>query len=420
MSIEGAASRRTRCQMKVEERQGDGEAPSDGHGGGAKSAESCMLRLLSAVASGLQAGREKGDPTERGLQVTLEDAELWRKFQHITNEMIVTKNGRRMFPVLKVSVSGLDPNSMYSFLLDFMPADGCRWKFVNGEWVAAGRAEACSEGRSHTGVYIHPDSPNFGAHWMKAAVTFNRVKLTNQVNEEGQILVKSLHKYEPHLHIVSVGSRQRLVSNVSFQETQFIAVTAYQNEEITALKIKYNPFAKAFLDAKHRNIGGQGLPEPKEARVGFPPCHIHSTAIGAMVTQEDTHLIPALTCRNARTIQMFRCCQMAGAPPPSPQLTTPLHHSLLLLTVPASILVCGRLAAVRSVPPVLRVLSSKDRSVARTSCSRTAAAELAVRCGLLGPPILSKKQPHWLNRIQLQRADVSFQLKHDLSIFMCI
>lgn len=92
-----------------------------------------------------------------------------------------------MFPVLKVSVSGLDPSSMYSFLLDFVPADGCRWKFVNGEWVAAGRAEGRSEGRGHGSIYIHPDSPNFGAHWMKAAVTFNKVKLTNKVNGGGQV-----------------------------------------------------------------------------------------------------------------------------------------------------------------------------------------------------------------------------------------
>ncbi|XP_062270825.1 T-box transcription factor TBX19 [Scomber scombrus] len=236
------------------------------------SAERCMSRLLSAVESELQAGREKGDPTERELRVTLEDAELWRKFQHITNEMIVTKNGRRMFPVLKVSVSGLDPSSMYSFLLDFVPADGCRWKFVNGEWVAAGRAEGRGEGRGHGGIYIHPDSPNFGAHWMKAAVTFNKVKLTNKVNGGGQIMLNSLHKYEPQLHIVCVGSRHRLVSNVSFKETQFIAVTAYQNEEITALKIKYNPFAKAFLDAKERIPGGRGLTESSESRVGIQPC----------------------------------------------------------------------------------------------------------------------------------------------------
>lgn len=177
-----------------------------------------------------------------------------------------------MFPVLKVSVSGLDPSSMYSFLLDFVPADGCRWKFVNGEWVAAGRAETRSDSRGHGGIYIHPDSPNFGAHWMKAPVSFNRVKLTNKVNGDGQIMLNSLHKYEPQLHIVCVGSRHRLVSNVSFRETQFIAVTAYQNEEITALKIKYNPFAKAFLDAKERNPAGRVLQEAPESRVGIQPC----------------------------------------------------------------------------------------------------------------------------------------------------
>uniref|UniRef100_UPI0037E98E92 T-box transcription factor TBX19-like n=1 Tax=Semicossyphus pulcher TaxID=241346 RepID=UPI0037E98E92 len=270
--------------MKVEGLQEDGESASDRGGVGRSSvaaaaaacspgsAERCMSRLLSAVESELQAGREKGDPTERELRVTLEEAELWRKFQHITNEMIVTKNGRRMFPVLKVSVSGLDPSSMYSFLLDFVPADGCRWKFVNGEWVAAGRAEGRGEGRGQGGIYIHPDSPNFGAHWMKAAVTFNKVKLTNKVNGGGQIMLNSLHKYEPQLHIVCVGSRHRLVSNVSFKETQFIAVTAYQNEEITALKIKYNPFAKAFLDAKERNPGGRSLPESLESRAGIQPC----------------------------------------------------------------------------------------------------------------------------------------------------
>ncbi|XP_041834361.1 T-box transcription factor TBX19 [Melanotaenia boesemani] len=268
--------------MKVEGLQEDGESssvPSADRTTCPSSTECCMSRLLSAVESELQAGREKGDPTERELRVTLEDAELWRKFQLITNEMIVTKNGRRMFPVLKVSVSGLDPSSMYSFLLDFVPADSCRWKFVNGEWVAAGQAEGRGEARGHGGVYIHPDSPNFGAHWMKAPVSFNKVKLTNKVNGGGQIMLNSLHKYEPQLHIVCVGSRHRLVSNISFKETQFIAVTAYQNEEITALKIKYNPFAKAFLDAKERNPGGRSLPESSE-RVGIQSCWSLCTAGG--------------------------------------------------------------------------------------------------------------------------------------------
>lgn len=88
-----------------------------------------------------------------------------------------------MFPVLKISVTGLDPNAMYSLLLDFVPTDRHRWKYVNGEWVPAGKPEVSS----HSCVYIHPDSPNFGAHWMKAPISFSKVKLTNKLNGGGQV-----------------------------------------------------------------------------------------------------------------------------------------------------------------------------------------------------------------------------------------
>lgn len=85
--------------------------------------------------------------------------------------------------MLKVNVSGLDPNAMYSFLLDFVAADNHRWKYVNGEWVPGGKPEP----QAPSCVYIHPDSPNFGAHWMKAPVSFSKVKLTNKLNGGGQV-----------------------------------------------------------------------------------------------------------------------------------------------------------------------------------------------------------------------------------------
>lgn len=47
-----------------------------------------------------------------------------------------------------------------------------------------------------------------------------------------QIMLNSLHKYEPRIHIVRVGGPQRMISSHCFPETQFIAVTAYQNEEV--------------------------------------------------------------------------------------------------------------------------------------------------------------------------------------------
>ncbi|KAL3280966.1 hypothetical protein HHI36_004191 [Cryptolaemus montrouzieri] len=204
--------------------------------------------ILSAVESEITLTKVKGDCTERDLVINLEDRDLWLRFQCYTNEMIVTKNGRRMFPIVKISTSGLDPKAMYTVLLEFVQMDPHRWKYVNGEWVPGGKAEVAPP----NAIYIHPESPNFGAHWMKESISFAKVKLTNKSNGNGQIMLNSLHKYEPRVHLVKVGAEPRRVLTFPFPETQFIAVTAYQNEEVTSLKIKYNPFAKAFLDAKDR------------------------------------------------------------------------------------------------------------------------------------------------------------------------
>ncbi|GAB6029300.1 hypothetical protein CHUAL_005065 [Chamberlinius hualienensis] len=210
-----------------------------------------IKQLLHVADSSLNVGvRTEVEIGDKQHIVTLEGSELWRRFQLLTNEMIVTKNGRRMFPVVSVNIGGLDPGAMYSVLLEFIQIDNHRWKYVNGEWVAGGKAELPSPNT----IYPHPESPNFGAHWMKETLNFSRVKLTNKSNGGGQqIILNSLHRYEPRIHIVKVNTDDPKITTHSFPETRFIAVTAYQNEEVTSLKIKHNPFAKAFLETKNRN-----------------------------------------------------------------------------------------------------------------------------------------------------------------------
>ncbi|EDL79001.1 rCG26687 [Rattus norvegicus] len=91
-------------------------------------------------------------------------------------------------------------------------------------------------------VYMHPDSPNTGAHWMRQEISFGKLKLTNNKgasNNNGQMVVlQSLHKYQPRLHVVEVNedgtedtSQPGRVQTFTFPETQFIAVTAYQNTD---------------------------------------------------------------------------------------------------------------------------------------------------------------------------------------------
>ena len=90
-----------------------------------------------------------------------------------------------MFPVLKLSMEGLDPNSMYSIMLDFVPVDNYKWKFVNGEWSRGGKPESTANSR----IYVHPDSPNFGTHWTKNSIVFSKVKLTNKESTNNQVVI---------------------------------------------------------------------------------------------------------------------------------------------------------------------------------------------------------------------------------------
>ena len=100
-------------------------------------------------------------------------------------------------------------------------------------------------------VYEHPDSPQFGTHWMSQAISFANVKLTNKNQNKNEVVLNSLHKYETRLQIIKLeanSSKENIVKTIEFPVTQFIAVTAYQNVELTKLKISYNPSAKAFKD----------------------------------------------------------------------------------------------------------------------------------------------------------------------------
>jgi brachyury protein len=191
--------------------------------------------------------------------------------------------------------------------------------------VAGGKAEA----PPNNPIYIHPESPNFGAHWMKEPISFAKVKLTNKTNGNGQIMLNSLHKYEPRVHLVRVGTEQRKVVTYPFPETQFIAVTAYQNEEVTSLKIKYNPFAKAFLDAKER-------PDSVYARENssyswFFPNNNYTTSASAytssdryqptMTSNRTTNRVAPYTTQKPLTVPVRPVKNSPPAQTPSPQCT---------------------------------------------------------------------------------------------------
>ncbi|XP_046595278.1 T-box transcription factor TBX20-like [Neodiprion lecontei] len=206
-------------------------------------------------------------PTLPGnVSVSLQNAKLWQQFHAETTEMIITKLGRRMFPSLQLQIEGLERRGRYCLLLEVTPASRRRHKYLGGGgvnggsvnsgrgWTTAGPAEP--QPHVNRRVYLHPDSPATGSHWMQHPVSFNKLKLTNNaVDHHSNVVLTSMHKYIPTVWIVRCDDVSRLTllftqpaSSFCFPETEFIAVTAYQNENITKLKIDNNPFAKGFRE----------------------------------------------------------------------------------------------------------------------------------------------------------------------------
>uniref|UniRef100_A0A3P8ZVN3 T-box transcription factor TBX20 n=1 Tax=Esox lucius TaxID=8010 RepID=A0A3P8ZVN3_ESOLU len=190
------------------------------------------------------------------ISCSLETKELWDKFHELGTEMIITKSGRRMFPTIRVSFSGVDSEAKYIVLMDIVPVDNKRYRYAyhRSSWLVAGKADPPLPAR----LYVHPDSPFTGEQLLKQMVSFEKVKLTNnELDQHGHIILNSMHKYQPRVHIIKKKDHTASLLNLKseefrtfvFTETVFTAVTAYQNQLITKLKIDSNPFAKGFRDS---------------------------------------------------------------------------------------------------------------------------------------------------------------------------
>ncbi|CAB1320032.1 unnamed protein product [Coregonus sp. 'balchen'] len=199
------------------------------------------------------------EANEDDPKVNLEARDLWTQFHKFGTEMVITKSGRRMFPPFKARCTGLNQKAKYILLMDIVAADDFRYKFHNSGWMVSGKADPEMPKR----MYIHPDSPASGEQWMSKVVNFHKLKLTNNISDKhGFTILNSMHKYQPRFHVVRANDILKLpystFKTYVFSETEFIAVTAYQNDKITQLKIDNNPFAKGFRDT------GNGRREKKK------------------------------------------------------------------------------------------------------------------------------------------------------------
>ncbi|XP_006171422.1 T-box transcription factor TBX10 [Tupaia chinensis] len=234
-----------------------------------------------AQATAKNTGQGPKNPCVSSVTVQLEMKPLWEEFNQLGTEMIVTKAGRRMFPTFQVKILGMDTLADYALLMDFIPLDDKRYRYAfhSSAWLVAGKADPATPGR----VHFHPDSPAKGAQWMRQIVSFDKLKLTNNLlDDNGHIILNSMHRYQPRFHVVFVDPRkdseryaQENFKSFIFAETQFTAVTAYQNHRITQLKIASNPFAKGFRESDPDSWPISPRPllsVPARSRSSLSPC----------------------------------------------------------------------------------------------------------------------------------------------------
>ncbi|XP_051942045.1 MAX dimerization protein MGA a isoform X2 [Hippocampus zosterae] len=200
------------------------------------------------------------ESTCRGIQVTLDNNNMWNEFFRCKTEMILTKQGSRMFPYCRFRISGLQPSEKYVLMMDIQLVDQSRYTWTGSSWQMAGKAEH----HVANSPFTHPESPATGHHWMRNPVSFYKLKLTgNAADQEGNVVLRPMHRYIPRFHVVRTDKAAKDIelnaSNVAtfaFQQTEFMAVTAYQNCRFAQLKVDCNPFAKGL---REDGVGSRGL-----------------------------------------------------------------------------------------------------------------------------------------------------------------
>ncbi|XP_076128618.1 uncharacterized protein LOC143109701 [Alosa pseudoharengus] len=218
------------------------------------------------------------------IRVMLDNDSVWQEFHSIETEMLLTRKGRRMFPFCRYRLTGLAPRGLYFLVMDFQLLDEQRYR-----WTVEGRVP-CGPSETHEArgrVYTHPSSPTTGSVWMEDPVVFRAVKLTSNLqNNDGLVVLHSNHRYIPRLHVVPFDPYGRNTVDLDspetqtfvFPQTEFYAVSCYQNPRLIKLKIKHNPFASQFRHEEMQSDQLMQLPAggAHESSVSLSPDSKHA------------------------------------------------------------------------------------------------------------------------------------------------
>ncbi|KAF9130755.1 hypothetical protein BGW39_002712 [Mortierella sp. 14UC] len=226
-------------------------------------------------------------------ELVLSKVGLWREFCDQDNEMILTKRGRHLFPLLQFEALHLNPDEYYSIRLDFEKLTSNRLRCKEGKWESVDLPQHSHDAHSSGGVdfqdssiqpgthsalihesYTHPDSFQLGSHWMAGTILFSDVRLTNKAKPQSGVDKKAnkpqssvkkgadKHKHDTDAthHVSNIGNshKGRNIDHTSSTDTNLFHMVSFHkyrprlclirqmnNGTTTILTETYQAFAEA-------------------------------------------------------------------------------------------------------------------------------------------------------------------------------
>ena len=179
------------------------------------------------------------------MRIEPEDKELWSRFRACErNEMIITKSGRCLFPVLKLRIAEGDEGdyqrekgdedeefvsetNLISYALSMERIDQYKWKYRDGHWYHQPSNNSMLQFRGSSGVdsdfhiYEPESSPTTWNQIQQEGFNFSKVKLTNRKGSH------STNNNTSNFGIGVISHRPQSISN--HQYSNFFSLCSFGN-----------------------------------------------------------------------------------------------------------------------------------------------------------------------------------------------
>ncbi|PIC15822.1 hypothetical protein B9Z55_022649 [Caenorhabditis nigoni] len=185
------------------------------------------------------------------IQVHLKNQDQWRYLHESKggNEMLMTINGKPLFPKLQYQVQHLDACTEYDIGIKMVRRN--QKQFVHDKtagWIPDEKSDEIPKEESNE-VFIRES----GANLMKYGIDFGHVKIynekilkANEIPSEPKKLKKAISckvnlrcLYVPVMTIYE-NDCKTVINEFQFEETQFMAVSEYKNKVVKVFKIQNN------------------------------------------------------------------------------------------------------------------------------------------------------------------------------------